>query len=131
MHIAGACIFNDPPPSPGWLEALYASKLHLIPRYRQRVRRVPFELGRPIWADDPHFDLGYHVRNTALPSPGDDAAFCRLMGRLMSKALYRNRPLWEMWIVEGLEGGHWALVSKVHHSLVDGIAGVGVLTIVL
>ena len=75
MHIAGACVFADPPPSMDELTALIASKLHLIPRYRQRVRTVPFELGRPVWVDDPHFDLGYHVRHTALPAPGDDGAF--------------------------------------------------------
>ena len=105
MHIAGACIFPDPPPPLGDFEALIHSKLHLIPRYRQRVRSVPFELGRPVWVDDPHFDISYHVRHTALPSPGDDAAFCALMGRLMSQPLDRDRPLWEVWLVEGLEGG--------------------------
>jgi diacylglycerol O-acyltransferase len=131
MHIAGTCVFGDPPPSFRDLEALVESKLHLIPRYRQRVRPVPFELGRPVWVDDPHFDLGYHLRNTALPAPGDDAAFCRLMGRIMSQPLDRERPLWEAWLVEGLEGGHWALVFKVHHCMVDGIAGVELLTVLL
>ena len=94
------------------LEALVASKLHLIPRYRQRVRTVPFELGRPVWVDDPHFDLGYHLRHTALPAPGDDAAFCRLMGRIMSQPLDRERPLWEAWLVEGLEGGRGRSSSR-------------------
>jgi diacylglycerol O-acyltransferase / wax synthase len=131
MHIAGACIFPDPPPALDDLEALIDSKLHLIPRYRQRVRTVPFGLGRPVWADDPQFVLRAHVRHTALPSPGDDPAFCRLMGALMSRPLDRERPLWEVWLVEGLEGGRWAMISKVHHCLVDGIAGVGLLTIVL
>jgi diacylglycerol O-acyltransferase len=131
MHIAGACVFDDPPPPFHGAEALVASKLHLIPRYRQRVRTVPFELGRPVWVDDPHFDLGYHLRHTALPIPGDDAAFCRLMGRIMSQPLDRERPLWEAWLVEGLEGGHWALVFKVHHCMVDGIAGVELLTVLL
>ena len=131
MHIAGACVFSGPPPSLRDVEALIDSKLHLIPRYRQRVRTVPFELGRPVWIDDPHFDIDYHVRRTALPAPGDDAAFCTLMGRLMSHPLDRDRPLWEVWLVEGLEGGEWALVCKVHHCLVDGIAGVGLLTILL
>ena len=113
MHIAGACVFDDPPPPFEDLERLVASKLHLIPRYRQRVRTVPFELGRPVWVDDPHFDLGYHLRHTALPAPGDDAAFDRLMGRIMSQPLDRERPLWEGWLVEGLEGGQWALVFKI------------------
>lgn len=131
MAIAGACVFDDPPPSLAELEALVAAKLHLIPRYRQRVRTVPFELGRPVWVDDPDFDLGYHVRHTALPSPGDDATFCRLMGRIMSQQLDRDRPLWEMWLVEGLADGRWAIIFKVHHCMVDGIAGVGLLTVLL
>jgi len=131
MAIAGACVFADPAPTVAELEALVASKLHRIPRYRQRVRTVPFELGRPVWADDPDFDLGYHVRHTALPGPGDDAAFCRLMGRIMSQQLDRQRPLWEMWLVEGLDDGRWAIIFKVHHCMVDGIAGVGLLTVLL
>jgi diacylglycerol O-acyltransferase / wax synthase len=131
MHIAGASVFKDPPPSLDDVSRLVAAKLHLIPRYRQRVRRVPFELGRPVWVDDPHFDLGYHLRHTALPTPGDDATFCRLMGRLMSLPLDRERPLWETWLVEGLEGGHWALVFKIHHCMVDGVAGVELLNVLL
>ena len=131
MHIAGACLFDDPPPPAGDFEALIASKLHLIPRYRQRIRTVPLGLGRPVWVDDPHFDIGYHVRHTALPAPGDDALFCLMMGRLMSQPLDRDRPLWEAWLVEGLEGGRWAIVFKVHHCMVDGIAGVELLTALL
>ncbi len=131
MHIAGACVFADPPPAFDDVRRLIAAKLHLIPRYRQRVREVPFELGRPVWVDDPHFELGYHLRHTALPAPGDDATFCRLMGRLMSQPLDRERPLWETWLVEGLEGGHWALVFKIHHCMVDGIAGVELLGVLL
>jgi WS/DGAT/MGAT family acyltransferase len=131
MHIAGACVFADPPPTYDEFFGLIAGKMHLIPQYRQRVRPVPVELGRPVWADDPHFDLHYHVRHTALPAPGDDAALRRLMGRLMSQPLDRERPLWEAWLVEGLEGGRWAGVFKVHHSMVDGIAGVALLTVLL
>ena len=131
MHIAGACIFDDPPPSMDDVEALVASKLHRIPRYRQRVRTVPFELGRPVWVDDTQFELRYHLRHVTLPAPGDDAAFCRLFGRIMSQPLDRDRPLWEVWLVEGLAGGHWAMVFKVHHCMVDGIAGVDLLTIML
>jgi WS/DGAT/MGAT family acyltransferase len=81
--------------------------------------------------DDPDFDLGYHIRHTALPRPGDDDDFCLLMGRIMSQQLDRQRPLWEMWLVEGLPGGRWAIVFKVHHCMVDGIAGVGLLTVLL
>jgi WS/DGAT/MGAT family acyltransferase len=131
MHIAGVCTFADPPPSLERLTELVEAKLHLIPRYRQRVRTVPFDLGRPVWADDPHFNLAYHIRHTALPAPGDDADLCRLMGRLMSQPLDRNRPLWETWLVEGLDDDRWALVFKIHHSMVDGIAGVGLLTVLL
>jgi diacylglycerol O-acyltransferase / wax synthase len=131
MHIAGACIFGDPAPGYDEVEGLLASKMHLIPRYRQRVRRVPFDLGRPVWVDDPHFEIRYHLRHTALPRPGDDAAFSTLMGRLMSQPLDRDRPLWEAWLVEGLDGGRWALVFKVHHCMVDGIAGVQLLAALL
>lgn len=131
MHIAGMCVFEGEPPSEQQVVALVASKLHRIPRYRQRVRRVPLELGRPVWVDDPHFRLDYHVRSTALPAPVDDEAVCRLMGRLMSAELDRNRPLWEVWIVHGLPAGRWALVCKVHHCMVDGIAGVGLLEALL
>jgi len=131
MHIGAVCLFADPPPSFTDLAGMIAAKLHLIPRYRQRVRSVPFELGRPIWVDDPHFNLAYHLRHTALPAPGDDAAFCRLMGRIMSQPLDRDRPLWETWLVEGLEGQRWAVVFKVHHCMVDGIAGVELLRVLL
>ena len=131
MHIAGISVFEGPPPAPGDLVTLLEAKMHEIPRYRQRVRAVPLELGRPVWADDPHFNLDYHVRQTALPAPGDDAALCRLMGRLMSQPLDRNRPLWEDWVVEGLPEGQWALIFKVHHCMVDGIAGVELLSAVL
>ena len=131
MHIAGVCVFDNPPPTYDELVALIASKLHEIPRYRQRVRTVPLDLGRPIYADDPHFDIEYHVRHTALPAPGSDSEFYRLMGRLMSSQLDRKRPLWEVWLVEGLEDDKWALVLKVHHCLVDGIAGVQLLTVLL
>lgn len=131
MHIAGACIFPNPAPSFDELMALVLGKMDMIPQYRQRVRPVPFELGRPVWADDPYFDISYHLRHTALPAPGDDATFRRLVGRLMSQPLDRDRPLWEVWLVEGLAGDRWAAVFKVHHSMVDGIAGVGLLTVLL
>jgi diacylglycerol O-acyltransferase len=131
MHIAGACVFDNPPPTVDDITALIASKLHLIPRYRQRVRTVPLELGRPVWVDDPNFDLSHHVRRTVLPAPGDDAAFCSLMGRIMSQPLDRERPLWEALLVEGLEGGRWVMIFKVHHCMVDGIAGVELLTVLL
>ena len=131
MHIAGMSVFEGTPPTEEEVQALIASKLHLIPRYRQRIHTVPFELGRPVWVDDPHFHLPYHVRATALPQPSDDEAVCRLMGRLMSSELDRGRPLWECWVVEGLPADRWALVCKVHHCMVDGISGVGLLEALL
>ncbi len=131
MHIAGVCTFADPPPPFEHFEAMVAAKLHEIPRYRQRVRGVPLDLGRPVWVDDPHFNLGYHLRHTALPPPGNDVDLCNLMGRLMSQPLDRERPLWETWLVEGLDQDRWALVFKLHHCMVDGIAGVGLLEMLL
>jgi len=131
MHIAGLCIFEGPVPTREEMRSLFVAKLSLIPRYRKRARPLPLELGRPVWVDDPHFDLDYHVRRTALPAPGDDAALIALMGRLMSQTLDRNRPLWEVWLAEGLADGRWAMISKVHHSMVDGIAGVDLHGIVL
>ena len=123
MHIASCSVFEGPAPSEAEIRALVLSKLHRIPRYRQRVRFVPAALGRPVWVDDPHFRVEYHVRRTALPAPGGEEALRRLMGRLMSQQLDRNRPLWECWVVEGLDDGHWAMISKVHHCMVDGISG--------
>ena len=131
LHIAGVSVFEGPAPASDGIERLLAAKLHRIPRYRQRVRFVPLELGRPVWVDDPHFNLSYHVRHTALPAPSRDAELCRLMARLMSQPLDRDRPLWEAWVVEGLADGRWALVSKVHHCMVDGISGVDLLTVLL
>jgi diacylglycerol O-acyltransferase / wax synthase len=131
MHIASCAIFEGPPPAYDDLYALIAGKLPLIPRYRQRVRFVPGALGRPVWVDDPHFNLSYHVRHTALPPPGSDTDLRNLMGRLMSQPLDRSRPLWETWVVEGVEGGHWAIISKVHHCMVDGISGTDLMAVVL
>jgi len=131
LHIGGIAVFEGAAPHEQELADLLRLKLHLIPRYRQRVRTVPLELGRPVWVDDPHFHLGYHLRHTALPTPGDDDALCRLMGRLMSQPLDPERPLWETWLVEGLAEDRWALIFKVHHCMVDGISGVGLLTALL
>jgi diacylglycerol O-acyltransferase / wax synthase len=131
MHVAGVSVFEGPVPAVDELGQLLTSKLHLIPRYRQRVRFAPLGLGRPVWQDDPHFNLAYHLRHTALPPPGDDADLCRLMARLMSQPLDRNRPLWEAWMVEGLPKGRWGVISKIHHCMVDGISGVELLNVLL
>jgi WS/DGAT/MGAT family acyltransferase len=127
MHIAAVCVFAGPAPSLTELTDLLESKLHELPRYRQVIRTVPLELGRPIWVDDRRFRLDYHVHRTALPSPGGAAELDDLMGRLMAHPLNRSRPLWEAWLVEGLSDDRWALVFKVHHCMVDGVAGVHLL----
>lgn len=131
MHIASCARFAGPAPKYTDVVALFRSKLPLVPRYRQRVRFVPGGLGRPVWVDDPHFRIDYHVRHTALPPPGSDGQLRDLMGRLMSQQLDRNRPLWETWMVEGLADGSWALISKVHHCMVDGVSGTDLMAVVL
>jgi WS/DGAT/MGAT family acyltransferase len=129
MHVAGCTIFEGPPPDYWELVDAIVSRLHLVPRYRQRLAFVPFEQGRPVWVDDPHFKAAYHVRHTALPRPGGDRELKRLTGRVFSQALDRSRPMWELWLVEGLAGGRFALLSKTHHALVDGISGVDIATV--
>ena len=110
---------------------LVASRLHLIPRFRQCIQRVPLDAGEPIWVDDERFDIGYHVRLTALPAPGTRGQLLALFERVQSQLLDRSRPLWELWFVEGLEGGNVALIQKTHHALVDGVSGVDVATVLL
>jgi WS/DGAT/MGAT family acyltransferase len=131
MHIGSVGLFEGPAPAYDDLVAMIGGKLPLVPRYRQVVRRVPADLGRPVWVDDPHFRLDYHVRNTALPAPGGEAELRRLVGRVMSQALDRTKPLWEIWMVEGLEDGGWALVSKTHHCMVDGVSGSELLAVIM
>jgi WS/DGAT/MGAT family acyltransferase len=123
MAIASIAVFEGPPPSHDEFLAFLAGRLPAVPRYRQKLRTVPLRLGRPVWVDDPDFDLRYHVRRTALPAPGEDQQLAVLMGRVMSQRLDRDHPLWEYWAVEGLAGGRWALISKVHHCMVDGVSG--------
>src|ERR1700730_16452216 len=129
MHVAACAVFEGPPPEHEELLQTVQSRLHLVPRYRQRLAFVPLGQGRPVWVDDPHFNLAYHVRHTALPEPGDDAQLKRLAGRVFSQALDRAKPLWETWMVEGLAGGRFALLSKTHHALVDGISGVDIMNV--
>jgi diacylglycerol O-acyltransferase / wax synthase len=131
MHIGSVGIFDGPAPSWVELRDAIAAKLHLVPRYRQRVRTVPFGIARPVWVDDPHFKVDYHVRHTALVRPGGMAELRTLVGRVMSQQLDRRRPLWETWFVEGLDGDRWAMISKVHHCMVDGVAGTDLLAVVL
>jgi diacylglycerol O-acyltransferase / wax synthase len=129
MHVAACAVFEGPAPEHSELVQTIVSRLHLVPRYRQRLAFVPFEQGRPVWVDDPHFKAAYHVRHTALPRPGGDDQLKRLAGRVFSQALDRTRPLWELWLVEGLEDGRFALLSKTHHALVDGVSGVDIATV--
>ena len=123
MHIGSCAVFEGPAPAFADVVGLVESKLGRLPRYRQRLRAVPGGLAHPVWVDDADFGVTYHVRRTALPAPGGDAELDALVGRLMSQELDRSRPLWEAWVVEGLANGRWALVSKVHHCMVDGISG--------
>jgi diacylglycerol O-acyltransferase / wax synthase len=129
MHVAGCMVIDGSPPGYDELVEHIVSRLYLIPRYRQRLAFVPLGQGRPVWVDDPHFNPRYHVRHTALPKPGGDTELRRLAGRVFSQALDRARPLWEMWLVEGLEQGRFALLSKTHHATIDGISGVDIATV--
>ncbi len=131
MHIGGLGVFAGPvPDGPGFREHI-ASRLQLVPRYRQRIAEMPFGTGRPVWVEDPTFQLSYHVRHTALPAPGSDAQLLTLMSRIASQRLDRTKPLWELWLVEGLSDGRWAIISKTHHAMLDGVGGVDLLTALL
>jgi diacylglycerol O-acyltransferase / wax synthase len=129
MHVAGCMVFEGPAPGYDELVQQIVSRLHLVPRYRQRLAFVPFGQGRPVWVDDPHFNVAFHVRHTALPSPGGEEQLKQLCGRVFSQALDRSRPLWEIWLVEGLSDDRFALLSKTHHALVDGVSGVDIATV--
>lgn len=131
MHIGSVSIMEGPPPPYGSLRDMVESKLPAVRRYRQTVRVVPLDLGRPVWADDPYFSIDYHLRHTALPAPGSEAQLRNLVSRVMAQQLDRNRPLWEMWMVEGLPEQRWAIVSKVHHCMVDGVSGSDLLGLIL
>jgi diacylglycerol O-acyltransferase / wax synthase len=129
MHIGGVSIFAGPPPSIDELRAMVAGKLALVPRYRQKVRFVPLAAGPPVWVDDAHFSLDYHLRHTAIPEPGSEAQLRQMAARVFSQALDRDKPLWELWMVEGLGDGRWALLSKVHHCMVDGVAATDLMSV--
>ena len=129
MHIGGVSIFAGPPPPFEQLRAMVEGKLGLVPRYRQKVRFVPLAAGPPIWVDDPHFSLDYHLRHTAIPAPGGELELRQMAARVFSGALDRNKPLWELWMVEGMRDGRWALLSKVHHCMVDGVAATDLMSV--
>ncbi len=129
MHVGAVMVFEGPGPTYDDCLRHIRSRLHLVPRYRQKLAFPPLETGRPVWIDDPAFNLEYHVRHTALPQPGSEEQLRALAARIHSQRLDRARPLWEMWLVQGLEGGRFAIISKSHHALVDGIAGMDLLTV--
>jgi diacylglycerol O-acyltransferase / wax synthase len=133
MHVAGLMLFDGEPPPYERLLEMTESRLHVVPRYRQKLAFVPFGQGRPRWVDDPHLNLRYHIRRTSLPRPGTEAQLRSLAGRVFSQPLDRDKPLWEMWLVEGVEDGpdgpRFAMLSKTHHALVDGISGVDIVSV--
>jgi WS/DGAT/MGAT family acyltransferase len=129
MHVGALAVFEGPPPAYEDLLDHIRSRLHLVPRYRQKLAFPPIEMGMPLWIDDPSFNLEYHIRHTALPDPGSEEQLLLLTARIFSQRLDRSKPLWELWLVEGLEDGRFALISKTHHSMVDGISGVDLATV--
>lgn len=134
LHIGAVYIFEGEPRTAGGrgaqgIQQTLQERLHLVPRYRQKVRFRPLNLGHPVWVDDPDFDIDYHVRRSALPRAGDDAALREFASRVLARRLDTSRPLWELYIVEGLTGGRVALVNKVHHAMVDGLSTVDIGTL--
>ena len=137
MHVGGLSVYEAGALSSATggvdverFRAYVASRLHMIPRYRQRLAAMPLS-GDPIWIDDGHFNVRYHIRHTRLPRPGDERELKRLAGRILSQRLDRRRPLWELWVVEGLPDGRFALVTKTHHCMIDGVSGVDISTVLM
>jgi WS/DGAT/MGAT family acyltransferase len=133
MHVGGVCVLQ--PPSEGFdydrLVELISQRIGLVPRYRQKIRSVPGRLANPVWVDDEDFDVTYHVRRSALPRPGTRAQLKELVARLQSRPLDRDRPLWEIYLVEGLQGGQVGIITKTHHAMVDGVSAVDIATVIL
>jgi diacylglycerol O-acyltransferase len=129
MHIGAVMIFEGPPPAFADFADHVRGRLHLVPRYRQRLAVPPMETGRPLWVDDSSFNLEYHLRHTGLPEPGTEEQLRALAARIHSQRLDRTKPLWELWLVQGLGDGRFALISKTHHALVDGVAGMDLATV--
>jgi diacylglycerol O-acyltransferase len=130
MHVAAIFVFEGEPPAYDELVEAIEARMHLVPRYRQKLAHVPLGQGRPVWVDDPHFNVRYHLRHSALPAPGSDEQLKNLAGRLFALPLDRTKPLWELNLVEGLDGGRFAIVSKTHHALVDGVSGVDITSVI-
>lgn len=133
MHVGAVSIFQRPGRGFDYdgLVDLVEQRIGLVPRYRQKVRRVPGNLARPVWVDDPDFDVAYHVRRSALPKPGSDGQLTELVARLMSRPLDHTRPLWEMYLVEGLTGGRSAVLTKTHQAMIDGISAIDIGQVIL
>src|SRR6266498_3509103 len=131
VNVGATLVLEGDPPTLEDLLAHVESRLTLVPRFRQRVKSTPLQLTNPVWADDPRFDPRWHVRHTALPRPGSMAQLRELVGRVMSAPLDLERPLWQLYLVENLEGGRHAYISKTHHALVDGVSAVDIGTIML
>jgi diacylglycerol O-acyltransferase len=133
MHVGGLAVFE--PPADGFdydrFVSLIEHRISLVPRYRQKIKSVPGHLANPVWVDDNDFDLAYHVRRSALPRPGSDEQLRELVARVQSRPLDRNRPLWEMYLVEGLAEGRFAVIQKTHHAMVDGISAVDIGQVIL
>ncbi|MGB2712332.1 MAG: wax ester/triacylglycerol synthase family O-acyltransferase, partial [Conexibacter sp.] len=129
MHIGAVTIFEGPPPPFTAVLEHIRGRLRHVPRYRQKLAYPPLETGRPLWIDDPTFNLEYHIRHSALPAPGTEQQLHRLAARIVSQQLDRSKPLWECWFVEGLDDGRFALIFKTHHALVDGVSGVDLATV--
>ncbi len=130
MHVASVTIFEGAVDYQAALDEV-SRRLHLVPRFRQKLAFVPFDQGRPVWVDDPHFNIEYHLRHTALPEPGDEEQLKRLVGRVMSQSLDRDKPLWEIWLVDKLVGDRFAMIAKTHHCLVDGVSGADLTAVLL
>jgi len=129
MHVGAVMIFEGPPPSYTDFVDHVRSRLHLVPRYRQKLAFPPLQTGRPFWVDDPNFNLEYHIRHSALPAPGSEEQLRNIAGRLASQQLDRSKPLWEIWLVQGLEKNRFATIIKTHHAVIDGVAGVDISTV--
>jgi WS/DGAT/MGAT family acyltransferase len=129
MHVGAILIFEGPPPSYEDLLEQVSSRLQRVPRFRQKLAFPPIQLGRPFWVDDPSFNLEYHVRHSSLPAPGTEEQLRKMAGRVFSQQLDRTKPLWEMWLVQGLKRNRFAILSKTHHAVVDGVSGVDIATV--
>ena len=129
MHVGAVLLIEGDAPAYDDFVDHVGSRLSMVPRYRQRLAPVPLGQGRPKWVDDDDFDLRYHVRSTALPAPGSERELKTLAARVFQNNLDREKPLWEMWLISGLEGGRFAILSKTHHALVDGISGLDILSV--